>query len=209
MGTTYTAGDNDCISSIAQDNGFFWQTIWNHPQNADLKALRKDPNVLMAGDAVFIPDLTVKGVAGGSGARHTFKLRGVPAIARFRFLEAGKPRAGVPYVLNVGDLSTNGQTDGDGCVQFPIPPNVTTGTLFLGQGAKARRYDLQFGAINPVTEESGARQRLTTLGFDCGDDGDADRLARAIRSFQVAKTLQVTGLLDEPTRDALVKAYGC
>jgi len=209
MGTTCVASDNDCISSIAQDNGFFWQTIWDHPQNADLKALRKDPNVLMAGDPVFVPDLTVKAVPGASGARHTFKRRGVPAIARFRFLEAGKPRADVPYILNVGDLSTNGQTDGDGCVQFPIPPNVTTGTLLLGQGAKARRYDLQFGAINPVTEASGARQRLITLGFDCGDDGDADRLARAVKSFQVRQKLDVTGVLDQPTRDALVKAYGC
>ena len=40
----YTVGNCDSIPSIAKDKGFFWKTIWNHPNNAMLKALRKDPN---------------------------------------------------------------------------------------------------------------------------------------------------------------------
>jgi hypothetical protein len=54
-GFFYTAGDDDCILSLAAWYGFLWQTIWNHPQNSDLHKLRKHPNVLFAGDRVFIP----------------------------------------------------------------------------------------------------------------------------------------------------------
>ena len=39
---------------------FYWQTLWNLPENAALKTLRKNQNVLMAGDTLHIPDLTVK-----------------------------------------------------------------------------------------------------------------------------------------------------
>ncbi|MGC9973362.1 MAG: LysM domain-containing protein [Bryobacteraceae bacterium] len=44
----------DCMSSIADQYGFFWETLWNHERNAQLKERRKNPNVLMAGDPAVL-----------------------------------------------------------------------------------------------------------------------------------------------------------
>jgi len=43
----------DSIPSIAKSNGLLWKQIWEHADNAELKKLRKDPNVLCAGDVVM------------------------------------------------------------------------------------------------------------------------------------------------------------
>jgi hypothetical protein len=44
------------LSAIGQQNGFrSYHTIWDQPNNADLKA-KRDPQVLFPGDQLFIPD---------------------------------------------------------------------------------------------------------------------------------------------------------
>ena len=52
----YQAREGDCISSIAYENGLFPNTLWNHPDNAELKRNRKDMNLLEVGDVVKIPE---------------------------------------------------------------------------------------------------------------------------------------------------------
>lgn len=74
----YTVQQGDCILSITHERGFHWETIWNHSSNSALKTLRKNPNVLMEGDVVHIPDLRLKQESGGTEQKHKFKLKGVP-----------------------------------------------------------------------------------------------------------------------------------
>ncbi len=87
MPEDYQVQDGDCVSSIAYSNGFYWETLWNHPGNASLKSDRKDPNILKAGDLLHIPDLTVRQEPGATEATHKFKLKGVPAKLRMRLMK--------------------------------------------------------------------------------------------------------------------------
>jgi len=129
----YTAADGDCMSSIAFDHGFFWRTLWDHAGNAALKGLRKDPNILLAGDVVVIPDPDPSPVAKPAGARHTFKLKGVPAKLRLRLVKNKEPppppaaggdddAGGLGSGLPDPSALAGGGDDDDGSYTPPPPP---------------------------------------------------------------------------------------
>ena len=206
-----TAGPDDCITSLSEAHGFFWKTVWDDSKNSDLKEKRKNPNVLMEGDSVYIPKRRLKEVDAATEQRHKFVLKGVPAIARFRFLKEGKPQANVNYVLNVdGDL-TRGKTDGDGMVVVSIPPSARSASILLGDPPKARKYNIALGKMDPVGTDSGVRKRLEALGFNPGsadEDTDGGKLKQAIVQFQGSQKLKQTGDMDDAFRDKLLKAFG-
>lgn len=87
MPQEYKARQGDCISSIAADNGFFWETLWNHPDNAALKKKRNDPNVLLPGDIVHVPDKEARIEKSATEQKHVFKRKSVPAKLRMRLVE--------------------------------------------------------------------------------------------------------------------------
>jgi hypothetical protein len=193
------AAKGDSIPSLAKDNGFFPDTIWNHPQNAQLRQLRKSQNQLLPGDPVFIPDLTKRTESRGVDASHSFKRKGVPAKLTMRLLELGEPRKNEPYVLIVDGMSFKGTLDGDGRLEQFIPPNAKSGQLLLNGGKEV--IPVQIGYLNPVSDVSGLQQRLNNLGFVCGnEDGDFDELTKAaILKFQKANKLPETGQPDDAT----------
>jgi N-acetylmuramoyl-L-alanine amidase len=84
---TYTVAAGDCIWSIAYENGLYWKTVWDHPQNAELKRQRSSPFLLMPGDVVSVPDLHQSLVSAPSQQRHRFRLKGVPAVVKICVLE--------------------------------------------------------------------------------------------------------------------------
>ena len=87
MGEDYRAREGDCVSSIAFEHGFHWETLWNHANNAQLKQKRKNPNMLRAGDIVHIPDLTPSEETRATDKTHRFKLKDVPIRLCLRILE--------------------------------------------------------------------------------------------------------------------------
>jgi N-acetylmuramoyl-L-alanine amidase len=86
MPVDYKVKSGDCISSVAFEHGFFWETLWNHSKNSDLKHKRKDPNILKTGDVVYVPDLTLKQESRATEKRHKFKVKGVPAKLQLRLM---------------------------------------------------------------------------------------------------------------------------
>jgi N-acetylmuramoyl-L-alanine amidase len=203
MAQDYAVQQGECIGSIAYDNGFFWATIWNHASNAGLKTKRKDPNVLLEGDMVHIPDLTPKQVAGATEKRHKFQLKGVPAKIKLRFLHHGQPRANIPYQLYVDGISSSGTTDGDGFVQARISPNARKARIVLKVPNRDIIYNMALGHLDPIDTPSGAAQRLANLGYAADDDP-----AGSVRAFQREQQLQETGEMDDSTRRKLKELFG-
>lgn len=83
----YKVKQGDCISSIATRHGLFWEKVWNHPKNSRLKEQRKDPNILYAGDVVFVPEKDKKEESGATEQKHRFRKKGTPAKLRLRIME--------------------------------------------------------------------------------------------------------------------------
>ena len=163
-GEYYSAKVDDCMSSIASQFGFFWETLWFHPKNGDLRKLRKNPNVLLEDDQVWIPQKQIKQVEAPVDALHTFQVKGVTTMFRLRFTDSGKPRANIPYVLTIDGNLFTGSTDSDGKIEVPIPPNAQEGTLVLGQGKEAKTYTLDLGSIAPVSVRSSRPRTCSPSG---------------------------------------------
>ncbi len=72
----------DCIHSIADAHGHFWETVWSHPDNSDLRRKRETPAVLQPGDEVVVPDIRVESESAATDKKHRFRRRGVPVILR-------------------------------------------------------------------------------------------------------------------------------
>jgi hypothetical protein len=204
----------DSMTSIAEEYGFFWQTLWDHAENAELRELRDSPNVLMAGDQVFIPDKTEKEVTAATGKLHQYRRKGIPARLQLRIKDAeGQPRAGVGYTLTVDgrEVTPDNPDEGfttadDGLISHVISPLAKKAELELETG---EQWVLNLGHVNPIEYTSGIQARLKNLGFFDGEEsGELDDATRdAIRSFQTSQGLSVTGEPDEQTRNALVDAH--
>jgi|SRR5271170_2610544 len=221
----YTVKQGDCMSSIAVENGFFWQTLWNLSENAALKTKRKNPNVLLAGDKVFIPDLRVKNESRASGTKYTFVRKGVPEKLRMKLVDANhKPRANLDYIIVIDGNSQRGTTNSAGEITQSIPPGAKVGKLIIqpptppqtGKGApppkKPRREitKLQLGHLDPISEVTGLKSRLANLKFYRGPiDGNVDDATKqALSNFQKRKGLPVTGVADDATKSLLQKLHG-
>jgi N-acetylmuramoyl-L-alanine amidase len=197
----------DCLSSIADQYGFFWDTLWNHERNAELREHRKNPNVLMTGDHVFIPEKRQKMESGETGRVHTFRLKGVPVRLNLQLLDfQGQPRAGIKYTLTIDGKTTRGVVPDDGVIREIIPPRASKGTLRLETDEE---FELQLGHMNPIEYTSGVQARLANRGYYRGEiSGTLDEETRdALRRFQADRGLAVTGEVDSETKAALLAAH--
>jgi hypothetical protein len=203
----YIVQQGDCLSSIAYCAGFLPATIWDHPANSKLKSKRKDPNILLAGDELFIPELQIKEYSKPTDQSHKFIKKGVPALLRLQIFDGEEPRANQNYILIIDGFHVSGVTDDQGKLEQPLIPNARKGMLTIGPDQML--YDLDFGHLDPVGEVSGVQGRLTNLGYDCGEvNGELNEPTRAaLRAFQRRLQLEQTGEMDEPTLRHLEKLH--
>lgn len=190
----------DCLTSIAFENGFFWQTLWDHPENKALREERGNPFTLIPGvDSVVVPDVRTRDEACATAKVHTFRRRGVPAKLKLRLLDhEGKARAGESYFLEVdGELVLEDKkADGDGKIETFIPNNARKARLFLRGGEEIIEIDL--GYLQPSSAVRGAQARLANVGFYRGEiDGErSPAFLRALERFRGARELDA-GLSEE------------
>ena len=210
MAINYQVKQGDCVSSIAFEHGFFADTIWNHPNNAELKKTRKDLNILMPGDIVFVPDKQLKEVSEPTDQVHKFKVKNSPAKLNLVLKYHGEPIKNEPYKLNLDGTESEGKTDNEGKINIPIPPDAKIGKLIVGEGEKQIEYELDLGRLDPIEQVKGFKKRLQNLGYDVGkiDDEISDVFKNSIQMFEADHELEKTGEINETTRNKLKEIYG-
>lgn len=201
-------GDGESTSSLALKNGFFWRTIWEHGENAELRSKRKDPNVLSADDDIFIPELQIKKVSKGTESEHVFKRKGEPSKIKMQLLELGNPRANEDYILEVAGELKRGKTDAEGKIEHFIPGDARTAKLIFKDGKEV--HGLRLGSLDPTDLGSGVLQRLNNLGFKTtmrvkkgvkaaeafAEDKLDKKVVNTIKAFQKEYDLEQTGKVD-------------
>jgi len=203
----HTVRKGDCIASVAAEYGFAsWGIVWDAPENAELRALRSDPNVLLPGDKIVIPERRRRVSPVASGRTHTFTVRR-PLVKLFLRLRVdGDPLAGVPFEATCEAQTVTGVSGGDGVVELDVAP--TTSSVVVRVPSRNCTFRALLGHMNPETSVSGAKGRLAGLGLFRGpvDDALTPDFVRTLRDFQRAKHLDQTGELDGRTTDAITAA---
>lgn len=205
----YTVVYGDCLSTIARRHGLTWPVLWNHPNNADFRAKRKDPNIIYPGDVVFIPTPEPRVEPADTEKRHTFRVESIPIRLRVRILDAGEPVANEKYDLEIDGIVTQGTTDAKGMLETNVPSTADEALLTLTE--RAERRVLKLGGLDPLTEVTGVQGRLHNLGFLTGPiDGLWGPVTEgAVKRFQRARNITVDGIVGPQTRAAFVDAHGC
>lgn len=209
----YQVQQGDCMNSIALEHGFFWNSLWGLDENRELREKRKNPNALLPGDRVTVPPLRQRCEERKTGQRWRFKRKGEPTQLLFRMeTPDGKPRAGVKYRIRIDDADEQeGATDGEGQIILRIVGKAKRALLtFDTEADTPEEYDLNLGALDPISSVSGIQARLNNLGYDCGEvDGDLNASTQqALSDFQEACGLPITGKLNEATLVKLLEICG-
>lgn len=208
-GALHQVQQGENVDSIAFLYGHLPDLLWKHERNAALRDQRDSRGVLHPGDLLFIPPLKQRTVTVPTGATHRFVVRGVSSRLRFRARINGQPLAEQPYVLEVGSRTLEGVTDADGGVDCPLRPDAPRALLHIGHAPFVHTYELDLRALDPVTEPSGLRQRLSNLGYLPVREAVTDEsLLAAVRRFQAGLGLEPTGTADARTRELLRQAHG-
>jgi putative peptidoglycan binding protein/LysM domain-containing protein len=174
MADYYTVKQGDYLSKIAKQNGFpDFHTIWDHPNNAQLKQTRENPNVLFVGDQLFIPDKEQKQESGSTDKRHTFVVKRQTLKLRLVLEDIyEKPIANAQCALLVEDKVFHLTADGKGKVEHEIPGDAEKGFLVITSDQTPFQntpIPVKIGHLDPVDKISGQIARLNNLGYFTGD----------------------------------------
>ncbi len=210
----YRVQQGDTLAKIADAFGLAsWKRIYDHPENADLRSRRPNPNLIFPGDSVFVPERQDRTESTPTDQTHKFVYDKPVQVLHLAVEDMdGKRLANKPYKLWVDGLFYPGTTDGKGMLEKEIPIQASVGKLVVGD----YRWDLGIGDLNPMDDStpdqgvSGAQGRLLNLGYPVGplDGIYGSKTAAAIRYFQADEHLPETGELDAATRARLLAVHG-
>jgi hypothetical protein len=202
----------ECLSIIAAEHGFAdWHTIYDAPENADLRKKRPNPHVLFPGDEVVIPDRggTYREVA--TTKVHRFVMKTPNRRLKVRMLDEHKnPLKNESFVATMPGYMDYGMTDGDGLLSLQLPHDARWVEISIA----GHQRTLRLGDLNPIDDTpddgvSGVQGRLLSLGFNPGPiDGKlGPRTRAALVAFQRHFGLKETGAIDDDTKARLKKEY--
>jgi hypothetical protein len=186
-------------------------TVWKDSNNASLRDLRSNPNVLFPGDQLFIPERQEKTEVRSTNQVHQFvaELQNLRLAIVVRDANSD-PIANEQCVLAVElvYLQVNSlTTDEQGRIEQEIDSTAIGGEVRI----RGQVYFLKIGDLDPVSELSGQRARLANLGYYFGDGSiiDEAELRTAVEEFQCDYELSVDGVCGPKTQQKLLEVHGC
>jgi hypothetical protein len=203
----YVVRQGDHVRKLAFRAGAGAEEVWAHEKNKPLKDRRPSMDMLCPGDVVYLPQSPREGVAITAKTKNKLKAR-VPTMPfKMQIESKGRSVANQPYEIHGagGSRPINGTTGGEGEIEAELPiwaREVEVRLTELGM-----RFTVLVGDLDPIEEQSGVAQRLQNLGYLSDGPASEERLAGAVRAFQHAAGLGVTGDVDDDTRKALRDAH--
>jgi N-acetylmuramoyl-L-alanine amidase len=204
----------DSLYTIAKEEGFLnWRSIYDAPENESLRVLRPNPQVLLPGDVVVIPDVELPGTPLSLDKRTIMarRKRGVQPLRIVLRREDGAPLAGQEYQLTFDGGNVRGKTDAKGLLREEIPVGVINVQLKAGIHSRT----LVVGFLDPLDdtpgqEITGVQERLRNLGYYNGpiDGATNGDLAQGLTQFQSDQRLPETGEADQETQEKLLEVHG-
>jgi hypothetical protein len=157
----YVIRQGDYVAKLAYSLGFDADTVWNDDKNTDLRGQRPDPNTLLPGDVLYVPDTPTEPQFVDAGTTNTFVASAptVPVTIKFAEARFASQACEVYELEQLTGLSTNG----DGILSFSAPVTLDVVTvLFTGLNFAC---SCALGCLDPIETLSGVFQRLQNLGY--------------------------------------------
>lgn len=216
MSAYHTVEQGEYLSLIAKNYGFAgYAPIWEHENNASLREARRNPNVLLPGDQVFIPDKESKHAEIKTGQLTRFSVRQDKMLLRLVLDELfGEPLANAPCQVSIDGKPQDLTTDANGTLEFEVSPSAQSIQLIVrqeGSPLNGTAIPLKIGHLDPIDTKTGQLARLSNLGYFAGplDPVDEKLLVSAIEEFQCDQGLQVDGKCGPKTQAKLLEVHGC
>ncbi|MCC7374822.1 MAG: LysM peptidoglycan-binding domain-containing protein [Verrucomicrobiales bacterium] len=204
----YTVLQGDHIEKIAAKHRLTFKKIWDHAQNSELRALRKNPNVLQPGDRLFLPDATLRVEDASTNARHRFQAKLPKLWLRLDLKKFFSQNLTVDHCRIYVDSDWHElPIPENGIIEVRIPPKLDEAILEI----RDLTYIIKIGELDPVERPLGQIERLRNLGYYVGTNGDTALevcLKGAVWRFQSDYGLKPTGHCDEVTQGKLLQVHG-
>lgn len=126
-------------------------------------------------------------------------------VALRLFDDNQNPYADRPYCIVVGSVMLQGTTDGAGRVSATVPAIAKTGRITVWKAdfpaGPTQEWVLTLDAVGAADSPPDLQKRLANLGFPSGPPVTeiTPRLREALRAYQTANQLDVTGEVDPET----------
>jgi hypothetical protein len=216
MTLRHVVAQGEDLSRIAAKYGFRdYQIVYQHPDNAGLRRIRPNPNVIFPGDVVVIPDKVRHELAVSTTKRHRFVVSTPKKRLRLRFLNAhGQPIANADAALDLSGYPppSKRKTNAQGIAEWDVAIAASYGAATIS----GHTFSLALSHLNPVADApdgglSGAQCRLSNLGYYHGTATSKLDPATliALWLFQHDHDLPKTGELTSATLERLTKEHGC
>ncbi|MBB1335683.1 MULTISPECIES: PGRP and LysM peptidoglycan-binding domain-containing protein [unclassified Pseudoalteromonas] len=213
----HTVAQGETLLRIARQYGYKTSTaLYNHPSNAEFKALRPDPNLIFPGDIINIPPKKEKFMPLRANSLNTFVVKNEKEYFRLQIIhEDGDDITGKRIVLNIGSQTIDTVLQSNRLIEIELNNNdALTGSvdLYLNEGetTPTKSFNVQIGNLDPIDTLSGVQGRCNMLGFNCGkvDGVNGTKTKAGVKEFQQAQQLQVDGIAGPVTKSRLVYVYG-